>query len=340
MSTYLRIREWGEFQHYKDRDPPWIKLHRKLLTSRTWVGSDDASRVLAIALMLLAAGTDNKIPADAEYLKRVAYLNGVPDWMPLVRAGFIDLIDENGESLADASKAQAKRTKSSSEKRREETEQSRGRSDQNPVAQERDTGPVERIFEHWRSVFGHPKAQLDAKRRKVIAAGLRSYDEATLCAALSGYKHSPHHMGQNERRTVYDDITLLLRDSTHIEAGLNHGRTQAERQTWPTEFHQEVVAAYHELLPDLPQVRDWTDQRRRLLDDRIAERVKAGKNADQIGYWRAMFGQVQQSDFLRGRTDDWRCPGLEWMLEPENFLKVIEGAYATSKRLNGAHHAR
>jgi hypothetical protein len=92
------------------------------------------------------------------------------------------------------------------------------------VAQERDVGPADRVFAHWRLEFGHPRAQLDTKRRKVIAAALVSYDEATVCAAISGYKHSPHHMGENERRTVYDDIELFLRDAKHIEAGLNFAR--------------------------------------------------------------------------------------------------------------------
>jgi len=27
----LRVKNWGKFQHYKDRNPPWIKLHRGLL---------------------------------------------------------------------------------------------------------------------------------------------------------------------------------------------------------------------------------------------------------------------------------------------------------------------
>lgn len=65
---------------------------------------------------------------------------------------------------------------------------------------------------------------MDPKRRKVIASALATYDEATVCAAISGYKQSPHHMGQNERHTVYDDIELFLRDSKHIEAGLQFAR--------------------------------------------------------------------------------------------------------------------
>ena len=103
---YLAIREWGAYQHYRDRSPPWIKLHRSLLTSPTWVSMDDANRVLAVAIMLLAAATDNRIMADATYIQRVAYLNKRPDWSKLVAIGFLEIIDENGAAstnLADAS---------------------------------------------------------------------------------------------------------------------------------------------------------------------------------------------------------------------------------------------
>jgi hypothetical protein len=79
---------------------------------------------------------------------------------------------------------------------------------------------VVRVFEHWRQVYRHPKAQLDAKRLKLIQAALRGYSEADLCQAISGYQNSPHHMGENDRATVYDGIELLLRDAAHIDAGL------------------------------------------------------------------------------------------------------------------------
>lgn len=93
---YIAIREWAKHQHYSDRSPPWIKLHRDILTSATWVASDDASRVLAIALMVLASQCNNKILADPDYIKRVAYLNKTPDLSKLINLGFIDYIDENG----------------------------------------------------------------------------------------------------------------------------------------------------------------------------------------------------------------------------------------------------
>ena len=117
---FIRIPKWGEFQHYKDRSPPWIKLHKSMLASETWVTLDDASRVLAIACMLLAADTDNKTPLNLAYIKRVAYLNSEPDFSALIATGFVEIIEENDVSLADASSVLAKRTECPPEERRGE----------------------------------------------------------------------------------------------------------------------------------------------------------------------------------------------------------------------------
>jgi hypothetical protein len=103
MTRYYRIRAWAEYQHYKHRDPPWIKLHRRILQSPSWVGVNDASRVLAVASMALAAGCDNKILADNDYIRRVAYLNAPPDFSELLRVGFVDLIEESSPIVNNAS---------------------------------------------------------------------------------------------------------------------------------------------------------------------------------------------------------------------------------------------
>jgi len=93
------------------------------------------------------------------------------------------------------------------------------------------------------------------------------------------------------------------------------------------DFHMAIVATYHELCPELPHVRDWTERRKKKLQARIRDRVKAGKPADQIAYWRSFFEKAAASDFLCGRKTDWRCGGIEWLLEPKNFTKVIEGGF-------------
>ena len=39
----LTVRNWSDFQHYKDRSPPWIRLHRDLLDNYEF----NACRLLA-----------------------------------------------------------------------------------------------------------------------------------------------------------------------------------------------------------------------------------------------------------------------------------------------------
>ena len=34
---YFTVRNWRKFQHYTDRNPPWIKLHFEMLSSADWV---------------------------------------------------------------------------------------------------------------------------------------------------------------------------------------------------------------------------------------------------------------------------------------------------------------
>ena len=51
----LQPKNWAVFQHYKDRCPPWIKLHRDLLNDRTYMRLPIASKAIAPMLWLLAS---------------------------------------------------------------------------------------------------------------------------------------------------------------------------------------------------------------------------------------------------------------------------------------------
>lgn len=97
------VRNWQEHQHYKNRNPPWIKLHYALLSSEDWVVLDDASRVLAVAILLIASRNNGYIDGSRKglrYIQRVAYLNSEPDLNPLIETGFL-IADST--MLADAS---------------------------------------------------------------------------------------------------------------------------------------------------------------------------------------------------------------------------------------------
>jgi len=51
----IKPKNWNQFQHYKDRCPPWIKLHRDLLNNRDFMRLPIASKALAPLLWLLAS---------------------------------------------------------------------------------------------------------------------------------------------------------------------------------------------------------------------------------------------------------------------------------------------
>lgn len=89
---------------------------------------------------------------------------------------------------------------------------------------------IQKVFDHWKQSHEHPKAQLDPSRAKLITIALKTYTADDLCRSISGYLRSPHHMGDNPKKTKYDDIELFLRDAKHIDAGLKFAEhVKAER---------------------------------------------------------------------------------------------------------------
>lgn len=85
----ISIANWAEYQHYGKRNPPWIKLHNKLLDNYDYACLQDASKLLLISLYLLASRTDNKIPHDIDWIRGKALIKGKVDLRPLLDAGFV-----------------------------------------------------------------------------------------------------------------------------------------------------------------------------------------------------------------------------------------------------------
>jgi hypothetical protein len=78
--------------------------------------------------------------------------------------------------------------------------------------------PVATVFEFWKSVMGHERAQLGPKRRRAVESALEwGYKVDDLRLAVLGCRNSPRNMGQNEERAVYDDLELIVRDESHID---------------------------------------------------------------------------------------------------------------------------
>ena len=90
---------------------------------------------------------------------------------------------------------------------------------------------------------------------------------------------------------------------------------------------QEIIALYHDTLPELRRVRVWTGARPKAL----AARWRESADRQSLDWWRKYFGYVRKSRFLMGQTTGRDGRGfdcdLEWLIRPANFAKVIEGKY-------------
>ena len=98
---YIKVNKWEEFQHYKNRRPPWIKLYTHLLDDYEFGCLHDASKLLAIYLWMLAAKHDNKIPYDITWLKRFMTIKfSESNIKDLEIHGFIECYQDASKTLA------------------------------------------------------------------------------------------------------------------------------------------------------------------------------------------------------------------------------------------------
>lgn len=117
---YLRIVNWKNFQHYKDRDPPWIKLHTRILCDYEFSCLQDDSKLLLMLLWVLASKLSNKIPNDIEWLMKQLNIKNVEP-QHLIEAGFIECFQDDSKTIApcqqDAPQSRDREEKSREEKK-------------------------------------------------------------------------------------------------------------------------------------------------------------------------------------------------------------------------------
>jgi len=86
--------------------------------------------------------------------------------------------------------------------------------------------------------------------------------------------------------------------------------------------YQKMVDCYHEILPELTEVRKMTDKRKQQ-----SKKVWMDKDMDQdIEKWRSYLDHIRKSKFLMGKSGKW-VADFEWITNYNNFVKIIEGKY-------------
>ena len=96
---------------------------------------------------------------------------------------------------------------------------------------------------------------------------------------------------------------------------------------------QEIIKIYHQVLPELPRVKQWPEGLQAISRTRWKEET-ARQNLE---WWESYFMYIHNSDFLMGRTKEAFIADLEWLIRPKNFTKIANGRYHRGGTLMATH---
>lgn len=114
---------WADLQHYKDRSPPWIKLHKKLLDNFEFQSLPVASRALAPMLWLLASEHDlgyiDATPEKLAFRLRMTESTAKDALKPLIDKEFFSVVEGDSGVLAGRKRGATPETEAEERQRRD-----------------------------------------------------------------------------------------------------------------------------------------------------------------------------------------------------------------------------
>ena len=94
---FLVPKNWSNFQHYKDRNPTWIKLHRSCLNDPSFLRLDVYGRSLCPMLWLLASSYNEgyipNVPEDIAFMLRIPDEDCIKGIKGLLERGLFTLVE-------------------------------------------------------------------------------------------------------------------------------------------------------------------------------------------------------------------------------------------------------
>lgn len=98
---YLRVRNFDALQHYKDRNPIWIKLYCSILEDYDFARLPDETKFHAVGLMLLASRSNNKFPEDEVWLRAKINAEKEINLEVLLEIEFLEVISDKKGAKTD-----------------------------------------------------------------------------------------------------------------------------------------------------------------------------------------------------------------------------------------------
>jgi hypothetical protein len=192
---YLSIRNFEKHQHYKDRRPPWIKLHAEVLDDYEFLCLQDASKAHLMLLWVLASKMENTIPYDPVFLAKKLGTTQEIDVQELVAHGFVEVSRDDSRALARRKQSALPEAETEAEAERE-TDAS--------------AEDVRLVLSHYGKL--HPKRKIVGKKLEgIVLKALKEFSASELIEALNGNATDEWHKLRSKHELGY-----VLRDTDTI----------------------------------------------------------------------------------------------------------------------------
>ena len=97
-----------------------------------------------------------------------------------------------------------------------------------------------------------------------------------------------------------------------------------------TDNHNTLISAIEELWSKLSDKNPKIPKVLRIQNARLVALRKRVKEEPTLMFWIGLFRQIDESDFLSGRSGDWSA-SFDWVMKPANMVKILEGNYNQNK---------
>jgi len=239
----MKVCNWDKWQSFrKDRGaPPWIKVHRNLLTNEQWVELSDAEKGQLVSIWMLAADKDGVIPDSAKMIQKMAMLDSKPNLSKFIDLGFMtttcqpDDNQENKDGCQDDAPEESRVEESRVDQIRVEE-----------IMSNKFDDDAKSIFDYWCLVMKTDRSAFSPKREKAVINRLKEgYLKSDIETAIVNCSNTPHNMGQNPNRKKYNDIELICRSPEKLESFRDNPGTLNNQFNEKTE---QNISAFKQLL--------------------------------------------------------------------------------------------
>ncbi len=99
----------------------------------------------------------------------------------------------------------------------------------------------------------------------------------------------------------------------------------------PSPNYQQIVNSFNYICKELPKVGKLTDHRKSAISARIKEH--------SLEVVIEVFNITAESNYLSGRIKNWKA-SFDWVMNPNNFVKILEGNYKNINNVGDNNHPK